>query len=365
MIQIQSIKSKYQPIGQTMFTRFDKDDVIANNTEIVTSTVWSNSITSLTTHFSSSAQTNTQRQYYVDVANTLPGSSDSAIQYSIAYGDSRGSGSYSAGQLNDSPSRAIYSQMRQLLFPATSKFSFGATDSITGDYFYAITFKRNRMKERLNVGNLEIPLTSIQSRSTNATASVTFGSDKYTFIDDSSTNKTPYIGPMGRVYNLVSGSIVNGIFGTTPTYYGKVYPDYGIVIFDGKTLDVSASMLTTTGSGVENNNHFVMFRSISGSGAAGAGFAARNSEKLTSTQYFVRVKNTQYNYTTNPSIYNTSAAQAGQGAILTDFTTNPVTYITTIGLYNDDNQLLAVAKLSQPIQKTFSKEALIRVKLDF
>ena len=76
MIQIQSIKSKYQPIGQTVFTRFNTDpdnsDIVANNTEIVTSTVWSNSVTSLTTHFSSSAQTNTQRQYYVDVANTLP-----------------------------------------------------------------------------------------------------------------------------------------------------------------------------------------------------------------------------------------------------------------------------------------------------
>ena len=44
---------------------------------------------------------------------------------------------------------------------------------------------------------------------------------------------------------------------------------------------------------------------------------------------------------------------------------NPVTFITTIGLYNDSNELLAVAKLSQPITKDFTKEALIKVKLDY
>ena len=44
---------------------------------------------------------------------------------------------------------------------------------------------------------------------------------------------------------------------------------------------------------------------------------------------------------------------------------NPRTYITTIGLYNDNSELLAVAKLSQPLSKDFSKEALIRCKLEY
>ena len=44
---------------------------------------------------------------------------------------------------------------------------------------------------------------------------------------------------------------------------------------------------------------------------------------------------------------------------------NPTTYITTVGMYNDAGDLLAVAKLSQPITKDFTKEALIRVKLDY
>ncbi len=45
------------------------------------------------------------------------------------------------------------------------------------------------------------------------------------------------------------------------------------------------------------------------------------------------------------------------------FETDPQTYITTIGLYNDANELIAVAKTSQPIVKSFDKEVLIKVKL--
>jgi hypothetical protein len=47
------------------------------------------------------------------------------------------------------------------------------------------------------------------------------------------------------------------------------------------------------------------------------------------------------------------------------FKTSPKTYLTTVGLYNDADELLAVAKLSQPILKSKSREALIKVKLDF
>ena len=47
------------------------------------------------------------------------------------------------------------------------------------------------------------------------------------------------------------------------------------------------------------------------------------------------------------------------------FIDNPQTFPTTVGLYNDGNELLAVAKMSRPLQKDFTKEALIRVKLDF
>ena len=353
--------------GKT-FSRFLLDDVVSQQTELVTGGVWSTGLGSLTTHFSSSAQTTTQRYYYVDVQNSLPTASDSLIQYSVAYGHAYGSGSNSQGQLSDSPSRAIYSQFKQLLLN-TSQTRFETEGSGSTDSIYAITFKRNRLKERLDPGNFEIPLTSITSRAVNATGSVVVGSSVFTLIDDSSINTTPVIGAMGRVYNVVSGSINSGVYNSTaPVYYGKAYPDYGIVVLDGNVLDQKLAFKTQLSSSQECNNHFSLFRSISGSGLVTNpatsdkyGFLARNSEKITSSHYFVRVKNNEFNFSNNPSYVTGSTGDIKE----LSFKKDPVSYITTIGLYNDDFQLLAVAKVSKPILKTFSRESLIRVKLDF
>ena len=133
-------------------------------------------------------------------------------------------------------------------------------------------------------------------------------------------------------------------------------------------LDQQLSFQTNTGSSSEGNNHFALFHSISGSGiltnpstSDPYGFLARNSEKVTSTHYFVRVKNAEYNFSNNPSYVTGSVGQISQ----TTFVGDPKTYITTVGLYNDRQELLAVAKLSKPLLKSFQREALIRVKLDF
>jgi hypothetical protein len=93
----------------------------------------------------------------------------------------------------------------------------------------------------------------------------------------------------------------------------------------------------------------------------GWGFYARNSEKITSTHYFVRIKNAEYNFSNNTSYVTGSVGQISQ----TSFIGDPKTYITTVGLYNDSQELLAVAKLSKPLLKSFQREALVRVKLDF
>ena len=184
-------------------------------------------------------------------------------------------------------------------------------------------------------------------------------------IDDSSIASAT-IGDSGKVYNVVSGSITNGVFNSTsPVYYGLAYPDHGVLVLDGKMLDGQLSFATnlsgSTTTGAEGNNHFLLYHSISGSGALSNQFLARNSEKITSTHYFVRVKNAEYNFSNNPSYVTGSVGQISQ----TTFIGDPKTYITTVGLYNDSRELLAVAKLSKPLLKSFQREALIRVKLDY
>jgi len=83
-------------------------------------------------------------------------------------------------------------------------------------------------------------------------------------------------------------------------------------------------------------------------------------KKISSKYYFTRIKNSEFNFTTNPSFIDDSG-----NLRYSTMENNPKVYITTVGLYNDTNDLIAVAKLSQPIAKDFSKEALIRVKLDY
>jgi len=353
-----------------VFTKFDTaNDVISNQTEVVTGGVWSDGITNLTTFFTSSTQTNTQRTYYADVYQKDQAVTGSALQYSVAFGHALGSGSFSQGQLNDSPSRAIYSQYRQLLLnPNDSRFTTAGSGST--DYVYVVNFKRDRIKERLDAGNWELPLRTISSsRPTNATGSVVAsGSTVIQLIDDSSTAPAT-LGDSGKIYNIVSGSLTSGIHNpSAPVYYGLSYPDHGVLVLDGKMLDQKLNFQTNTGSSSEGSNHFALFRSISGSalltnGATNAafGFQARNSEKVTSTHYFVRIKNAEYNFSNNPSYVTGSVGQISQ----TTFVGDPKTYITTVGLYNNSQELLAVAKLSKPLLKSFQREALIRVKLDF
>jgi hypothetical protein len=356
--------------GRT-FTKFDSvNDIVDNQTETVTAGLWSDNVASLTTYFTSSTQTNDQRRYYVDVFQKAPAATGSAVQFSAAYGHALGSGSDSSGVNSNIASKAVYSQYRQLLLnPTDTRFTTagsGSTDSI-----YVVNFKRNRLKERLDAGNFELPLRFMSaSLDANATGSnVAVSSSVVVSLIDDSGLAAASVTDAGKVYNIVSGSIAGGIYNSSaPIYYGLAYPDYGTLILDGKMLDQQLNFQTNTGSDSEGNNHFRLFHSVSGSAlitnpatSDPYGFLARNSEKITSTHYFVRIKNAEYNFSNNPSYVTGSVGEIAQ----TTFVGDPKTYITTVGLYNDSQELLAVAKLSKPLLKSFQREALIRVKLDF
>ncbi len=91
------------------------------------------------------------------------------------------------------------------------------------------------------------------------------------------------------------------------------------------------------------------------------GFTLNSVETLSSNFIFVRARNADFNYSENPSFISGSTGEV----IFNDFINNPQTYITTVGLYNDNNELLAVSKLSRPLPKDFVRELNIRMKLDF
>lgn len=85
-----------------------------------------------------------------------------------------------------------------------------------------------------------------------------------------------------------------------------------------------------------------------------------NTTELNSTIYFCRVNNNEFNYSANPTYLSESKIRVKQNTVDT-----PVTYITTVGLYSADNELLAVAKLSEPLKKDPTNELVLRVRLDY
>ena len=352
--------------GQT-YSRFNPvEDIVDKQTQLVTAGLWSDNQGSLSTFFTSSTQTVSQTRHYVEVYQKDISQTGSAVQFALAYGNINGSGSSNLGTNDNPASKAIYAQYARLLLEPTAT-QFVTEGSGSTDHIYIVNVQRNRMKEALDVGNWELPLTSINSKSANASGSgvSSLGSSTFTLIDDSSINAGT-TGASGKVYNIVSGSIDDGVFfdggATQIKYYGLFYPQHGTLILDGKMLDQQLAFQSNTGSNSEGNNHFLLYHSISGSKSANdKAFEARNEETITSTHYFVRIKNGQYNFSNNPSYVTGSVGEIAQSTFIGD----PISYITTVGLYNDSNELLAVAKLSKPLLKSFSREALVRVKLDF
>ena len=357
-----------------VFTRFDvASDIFENQKTFVTTGLFTGNAATMSLAYSSSAQSTASKLYYYDMLNANPALTTSEVQFAVAHGHRKGSGSSAAGTLNDSPSRAVYSQYRLLLLnPGDTTFTFGGSQS--SDSIYALNFNRARIKDKLDPGNWQLTLTNLSgsgfANNDHTGSNVRpLNTNFISLIDDSGQTQETNLSTGGRVFNVVSGSITGGVFNSTaPKYYGLAYPDMGILILNGLALDASMSFNTVTGSNVAGDNAWKLFTSISGAMAYGTqfslpdlAFAARNEETVTSAHYFVRVKNGEYNFSNNPTFITGSVGEFSQPT----FIGAPKTYITSIGMYNDRQELLAVAKLSKPIQKSFQNEALVKVKIDF
>ena len=221
-------------------------DVVTNVKDTVSSGMWANGAGTITTFFTSSTQSGSSADYYLDVYSANPQSDSTAKpQFSIAYGHFNGRGSLGAvGVDGNRASAAIYRQLTNtLLGPTEEKFTFaGSGTNITPEYVYAISVARQQLREKMDPGNWELHISGS-------------GNKVYKFIDDSGATTSPTINQGGRVFNVVSGSIAGG---SASTYdpaasqpgggLGLFYPDLGILVLNGPVLNASASLSTVTTS---------------------------------------------------------------------------------------------------------------------
>lgn len=150
---------------------------------------------------------------------------------------------------------------------------------------------------------------------------------------------------------------------------GHVYYQAGVVVLTSSfftaatpTMTTASVMSTITTSSVED---ILVSGTIDECGNA-IRYAYNdvdynNTTELNSTIYFCRANNTEFNYSANPTYLSASEIVVKGNNPLAD----PVSYITTVGLYSPDNELLAVAKLSEPLKKSPSNEITLRVRLDY
>ncbi len=343
------------------FKVFDPDKKVENLYTTVAEPMWSGDTGNITTFYTGSTQDSNNGKYYYDVHAS--NDQTQPVEFAITYGHQHGSGSEgstTAGTTN--PTKAIYSQLRQVLLPAeTTQFNFhggSGTDYKSEDVF-AIAVNRARYREKMDPGNWELHLSS--------------GSRSIRLIDDSDANKNPQLGNAKREFNVVSGSVANGIHTTASTTatstnsgsYGLFYPELGMIILNPNSL-ASGSVNTcesafieplVRSTGTNNLNHRKLLKSIE----SGSYFSARREEQKRSSFYFCDVLAGEFNHSQNPSFFTGSNAEL----VNNSFKREPTTYITTVGLYNDNNELLAVAKMSKPFKKDANTEALIKVRLDY
>jgi hypothetical protein len=371
----EQISSDITTISNGIYKKFGTIDKVTNRTQVVTSGIWSGDTGSLAvqmTYTSSLQKSSASGKYYLDVYNAITSSETAEVQFSIAYGDVNGFG---APTLEDDdastrPTLATYNQYKNVLLDSSDPYFTilsGPTASANSTFdltsFYAININRARYKERLDPGNIQIKLSGSLGL--------------VTLIDDSG-GTDENVTTAGRVYNLVSGSLNIGSSLTssikqytdnvTKQGYGLFYPDMGIILLNPSALtgSVSSSLQASTITTANNVYHLNDYGNLGAAAVLkslteGKDFQARRTENVSTSHYFVRANNREFNFSNNPTFVTGSVGAFAQPL----FERDPHVYITTVGLYDDSNELLAVAKTSKPIEKSFDKEIAIKVKLDF
>jgi hypothetical protein len=349
------------------FKRLDAEDFVVS-ADSIQGIAWSTGLPTLSNFFTSSAQkVGTSGDYYLSVYQ-VDGTLDQAeVQFDIAYGNKHGSGStpYDSQYKGRTPSSTIYGQYRSMILEdenaifltgvgSTGQKGNCGTDitsstTVEMEDFWALSIERARYKQSIFPGTFNLRLTD----NTGASLDLTDNSND--------VSVQTFLGST-RVYQIVSGSNGSGITGGgyTPNSgsYGLFFPDIGTILLNPEAISTSITVDSNKSYNLQNGeNNQTLFTSIND----GSYFTMNSSETVTSDYIFIRSRNAEFNYSENPSFISGSTGEV----IYDTFINNPQVYATTVGMYNDANELLAVAKLSRPLLKDFTKESLVRVKLDF
>ncbi len=217
----------------------------------------------------------------------------------VVYCDSLGSGStlYNSIVAGNSPTKTMYGQYRSLILEdENASFIFGTDNNVvTGDHFWVLSIERARYKESLFPGSLNLTLSG-----SNGSIQLTDNSN------DVSVNT--FIGS-SRVFQLVSGSngsaITGGGYVANSGSYGLVFPDLGTILLNPYAISQSINVAPSRSNNSEGFNNRGLYDAIS----LGASFSLNSQETITSDYIFVRARNSEFNYSENPTFISGSGVR--------------------------------------------------------
>ena len=323
-------------------------------------------------NFTTSSLSATQKSYYYNLQY------NSKDHFSITYGHIDGSGSAEETATTEGTTQAIYKQFYNFTETSaenlrdTAGFSLvdgtDGTNSVVQKGIYILTAERLQMKDRLNPGTWTVSLSGSNTDG---------GGDSIHLTDDSKTVNAESA-PFGPRYNIVSGSAGSVHTAASTKAYGYFYPDAGLMILSANAL---SSSLPGTSGYIKSGSSYGTPAAIRGNGLAQdltVASSTDNANKLTVAlqkgsvtlrseeqqyiyDYFCRAKASEFNLSQNLTFWSGS----DYGIRHSDMVTNPQTFISEVGLYDGQNSLLAVGRLSSPINKNFSSEAIVKVRLTY
>jgi len=311
----------------------------------------------------------TQKSYYYNLQH------NSKDMFSISYGHILGSGSAEESTTVEGTTQAIYKQFFNFTEPSAENLRDNAgwsmidgtngANTVTQEGVYILAAERLQMKDRLNPGTWTVTLSGSSTAGAGASLNLT---------DDSKTVDATSV-PFGPRYHIVEGSAGTVTTAYDTKTYGFFYPDAGLMVFSANALSSSlpggVGFITsgsvpiaagstglaqdlTVASSTDNANKL---RHALQKGST----TLRSEEQQYVYDYFCRAKSSEFNLSQNLTFWSGSTYEIRHD----DMVTNPQTFISEVGLYDNQNSLLAIGKLSSPINKNFSSEAIVKVRLTY
>ena len=311
------------------------------------------------TSFTTSSLSAAQKNYYYNLQY------NSKDHLSVSYGHIGGSGSAEQSTTLEGTTKAVYGQFYNLLENDRSKLKKNTgfiINSATASGAYFIVAERLQMKDRLNPGTWTLSFSGSNSAGVGTTLNLT----------DNSKTTDATAAPFGERYSIQVGSAGTV---TDTTEHGFFYPDAGIMVLGATQMSASlpgAGGFVQSGSayGLAQHNGFAPDHRVTEAADNAHKFASavqrgsltlRSEEKQFIYDYFCRAKANEFNYSQNLTFWSGSQYDIRH----TDMISNPQVYITEVGLFDEAGELMAIGRLSSALEKNFSSEAIIKVRLTY